>query len=142
MNSDNFDRSIKFVLKWEGVYVNDSNDPGGETKFGISKRAFAMLDIKSLTEEEARTIYRTQYWEKAACDKLEWPMCLVVFDTAVNCGVARAIEWRSSLSAPQLVADYMFARLAHYAKLAARQPQSLRGWTNRVIDLWQTAKGL
>jgi len=141
MNNDNFDRSIKFVLKWEGGYVNDPTDPGGETKFGISKRAFPMLDIKSLTEAEARDIYRTHYWEKAGCDKLGWPMCLVVFDTAVNCGVSRALEWKAALPVPHQFADYLFRRLLHYTVLAARQPQFLRGWTSRVISLWQTAKG-
>lgn len=141
MSNDNFDRSIKFVLKWEGDYVNDPSDPGGETNFGISKRAFPMLDIKSLTEDEARDIYRTRYWEKAGCDNLDWPMCLVVFDAAVNCGVTRALEWRSTLPVPHRFTDYLFMRLAHYTMLAARQPQFLRGWTNRVIDLWRTAKG-
>ena len=48
-----FEEAVKSVLKHEGGYVNDPKDPGGETNFGISKRAFPDLDIKNLTEEDA-----------------------------------------------------------------------------------------
>ena len=50
---DNFTRAISFVLKWEGGYVNDPADPGGKTKYGISKRYHPKVDIKALTEKEA-----------------------------------------------------------------------------------------
>jgi len=59
--SDNFERCIAFVLRHEGGYVNDPRDPGGETKYGISKRAYPGLDIKNLTEEQAKEIYRQDY---------------------------------------------------------------------------------
>ena len=37
---DLFDAAVSYVLKWEGGYSNDPDDPGGETNFGISKRAY------------------------------------------------------------------------------------------------------
>lgn len=40
---ENFEKAFSFVLKWEGVYTNDKDDPGGETKYGISKKAFQIL---------------------------------------------------------------------------------------------------
>ena len=132
---DNFDRSIEFVLKWEGGYTNDTRDSGGETKYGISKRAYPMLDIKNLALEDAKLIYLKDYWEKAGCDTLEWPMCLVVFDTAVNMGVSRAKGFSERASN---WTDYLFIRIEHYAKL--NKPQFLRGWVNRVIDLQKTIK--
>ncbi|MBI5343968.1 MAG: hypothetical protein HZB83_01285, partial [Deltaproteobacteria bacterium] len=49
---DNFERAIAFVLRHEGGYANDPRDPGGETNFGISKRAYPMLNIKDLSVED------------------------------------------------------------------------------------------
>ena len=49
------------LIEREGGYVNDPDDPGGETKFGISKRAYPHLDIKNLTEEHAADIYYNDY---------------------------------------------------------------------------------
>ena len=49
---DVFDR----LIGHEGEYSNDPNDPGGETKWGISKRAYPNLDIKNLTRDGAKTI--------------------------------------------------------------------------------------
>ncbi|MBI5843910.1 MAG: hypothetical protein HZB23_04475 [Deltaproteobacteria bacterium] len=45
----------------EGGYVNDPADPGGETRFGISRRAYPNEDIKALTRERAAEIYYRDY---------------------------------------------------------------------------------
>ena len=36
-----------WILQTEGGYVNDPADPGGETKYGISKKAYPTVDIKT-----------------------------------------------------------------------------------------------
>ena len=41
-----FTEAIGVILYHEGGYVNDKDDPGGETMMGISKRAYPNLDIK------------------------------------------------------------------------------------------------
>lgn len=133
-----FERAITFILKWEGGYVNDPKDPGGETKFGICKRAHPTLDIKELTEEGARAIYAADYWAKAGCDKLEWPMCLVVFDTACNMGVKRALDFKAA--APQDWMAYLRTRGIFYMKNG--DFYYLKGWINRLVDLYKTAKGI
>ena len=51
-----FDEIIDVVLHHEGGYVNDPKDPGGETNYGISKRAYPDVDIKNLTEDGAKDI--------------------------------------------------------------------------------------
>ena len=53
-----FDEIIKHVLEHEGGYVNDPKDLGGETKYGITKRFYPDIDIKNLTIEEAKEIYK------------------------------------------------------------------------------------
>ena len=52
------------TLDHEGGYVNDPTDPGGETNYGISKRAYPKIDIKALTKHEAVKIYYKDYWVK------------------------------------------------------------------------------
>ena len=88
-NINNAHKAFKFVLRWEGGdrYTNDPKDPGGETKYGISKRAHPTLDIKHLTPEKALEIYLEKYWFPSGADDLDFPMCLLVFDTAFLCGV-------------------------------------------------------
>jgi lysozyme family protein len=52
---------IDRILLTEGGYVNDPNDAGGETKFGISKRAHPDINIKALTKDQARDILVQDY---------------------------------------------------------------------------------
>lgn len=90
MADSSFDSAIKFTLSWEGGYVNDPHDPGGETKYGISKRAYPNLNIKDLSLEEAKIIYRNDYWNKIQGDVLPEKLAIAAFDFAVNSGVGAA----------------------------------------------------
>lgn len=58
----NFEMAVNDILLHEGGYINHPTDPGGETKYGISKRSYPNLDIKNLTEEQAVAIYYKDYW--------------------------------------------------------------------------------
>lgn len=80
------------MLSYEGGWVNDPNDAGGETNFGISKRAYPALDIKSLTIDDAKAIYKRDYWMAISADQLPENLAFAVFDTAVNMGVTSAIR--------------------------------------------------
>ena len=92
MMSEKFDKSIAMILAAESGYVNDPNDPGGETKYGICKLDYPELDIPNLTREQAIAIYEKNYWEPVHGDELPWPLCVYVFDSAVNQGVTVAIQ--------------------------------------------------
>lgn len=85
-----YDKAFDVVVGNEGGYVNDPRDPGGETKFGISKRAYPELNIRSLTLTDAKRIYKRDYWDRVSGDLLPWPLNLFVFDYAVNSGVRKA----------------------------------------------------
>ncbi|MEO5360769.1 MAG: peptidoglycan-binding protein [Nitrospirota bacterium] len=135
---DNFEKSVEFVLTAEGGYVN--SDPGGETNYGISKRAYPWLDIKNLGFAEAKEIYFNDYWLLAGCDKLQWPMCLVQLDTAVNMGVGQAnkmLKQLSGLSQSQGVAAYLTMRKKYYESIAGsgRNAHFVNGWLNRLRRL-------
>ena len=70
-----FETAIAFVLNEEGGYSNDPRDPGGETNFGISKRAHPQVDIKNLTLEEAESIYRYEHTAWDLPSTLRVPIC-------------------------------------------------------------------
>ena len=82
--------TIDIILKHEGGYVNDPKDAGGETNFGISKRAYPHLDIARLPVMVAERLYWEDYWLKCQCNKLPKGLDLMVMDYAVNSGVSRA----------------------------------------------------
>jgi lysozyme family protein len=130
-----FRKSLTFTLKWEGGYVNDPDDPGGETKWGISKRYHPDEDIANLTPERAAEIYKDEYWDKCGCDDIPFPLNTVVFDSAVNCGVARAMGWLKDAPSAR---DYILARRQFYYGQINKNPTKikyLRGWTSRCDDL-------
>jgi lysozyme family protein len=76
----------------EGGYVNDPKDSGGQTKYGISKKAYPDLDIPNLTIAQAMEIYRKDYWDRCKCDYIPDALSVAVFDFAVNSGVKTAIK--------------------------------------------------
>lgn len=83
-----FDR----IIGHEGGYVNDPNDPGGETNWGISKRSYPALDIKNLTRAKAQDIYYQDFWLNVNGDQLHDGVAYQLFDFAVNSGIGTAIR--------------------------------------------------
>jgi lysozyme family protein len=140
LNLNNFKRSLEFTLKWEGGYVYNPSDPGGETKWGISKRSYPELDIKGLTPEQAAGIYQNDYWYPAGCNSLDYPLCACVFDTAVNLGVTKAKSFLTTTPGGpvQDPLGYCNKRIDYYLALVKQKPalqKFLKGWLNRVNDL-------
>jgi lysozyme family protein len=88
---DTFDVFIERILGSEGGYVNNPKDPGGETKWGISKRTYPNLDIRNLSRVEAIHIYRRDFWEKSHAQDLPKALAFQILDMAVNSGTHAAI---------------------------------------------------
>lgn len=89
--ADVSDKAIEYVLKNEGLYSNDVDDAGGETKFGISKRSYPKLDIKNLSIQKAKEIYKKDFWEKQKYKNIKnQELAIKIFDLAVNVGTSRA----------------------------------------------------
>ena len=153
-----FKETIDIVLKHEGGYVNDPKDAGGETNFGISKRAYSHLDILSLTESQAEGIYWTDYWLKCQCNVLTTGLDLMVMDCAVNMGVARASKilqnivgakadgiigsktikavWRATETpeaTESVIKQYSHIRQGHYEAMTTF-PLYGKGWTRRNTE--------
>jgi len=109
MTTKDFDAALKLVLRYEGGYGNDPDDPGGETYKGISRRNHGAWagwpridahkghgDFSKRLEGDARLqtlvadVYKDSYWLRNLCDQLPAGIDLVVFDTAVNMGSGKA----------------------------------------------------
>lgn len=102
MSPIDFAKALAFALKWEvgnapnGGYLSPARaaqlgDPGGETKYGISKRSYPHLDIAGLTLDAAKAIYEYDYWQATGnqegfCSEMHWPLDAVHFDCVVNVG--------------------------------------------------------
>ena len=89
----NFDEAFDRLIAHEGGYVNHAEDPGGETNFGISKRAYPDVNIASLTRESAKAIYRRDYWDRAQAGQYDGAIGFQVFDAAVNHGIGTSIRF-------------------------------------------------
>lgn len=87
-----FDTVFDRVIGHEGGYVNDPNDHGGETKWGISKRSHPDIDIKNLSRDDAKDIYRADFWRPLHGDSMPDSVAFQVFDFAVNSGISTAIR--------------------------------------------------
>lgn len=138
---NSFKKGMEFIAYWEwanrkdGGYTNDRSDPGGETKWGISKRAHPELDIKNLTPEQALEIYGRDYWDRCMCDSIPFPYNVAVFDTAVNCGVSRALAWFKEAGSCE---DFLDMRKRHYVNIVTKNPalsRFIKGWFARLLDL-------
>ncbi len=149
----NFDEVFDRVLGHEGGYVNDPNDPGGETNWGISKRSYPDLNIQALTRDHAKLIYRTDFWDRIYGDVLPDGVAFQTFDFAVNSGIETAIRYlqralgvaddghfgpvtRSAvMNTPEsdVIMRLCAERLTFMTKLTT-WPSFSRGWVRRVAN--------
>ena len=147
----NFDTAFEKLIGHEGGYVNDPRDPGGETKFGISKRSYPGEDIAGMTLERAKVLYLRDFWGPAGCDAVPDAVRFDLFDMAVNSGVRAAVKTLQkvvgetedgilgprtlqavqSMPGPRLVARFNGARLEFMASLST-WPAFSRGWARRI----------
>jgi len=134
-----FEDAFRTTLRYEGGYVE--NDAGkGPSKFGINKAANPDVDVKSLTKDQARELYKKRYWDAIGGDSLAAKnpaLAKVAFDTAVNMGPAKAKQLvEQSQGDPNAI---LAMRQQHYDKLIENDPKKFApyksGWQSRLADL-------
>lgn len=131
-----FDECFKLVLDSEGGYSDNTDDKGGKTNWGITEATLSAAfkvgivshnNIKDLTVEEAKTIYKVNYWDKCKCDDLPKPLDLYVFDTAVNCGVGTSAKFLQEVINKAVGANI----LAVDGIIGAMTIGAVEGWLSR-----------
>jgi len=133
----NFNDCLNRVLKDEGGYSNDPSDSGGATNLGITQKETAK-DVRTLTIDDARNIYKSKYWDALDCDNLPSGVDYTVFDYGVNSGLGRprkALQQFKSLQGTKLIDAINNERTAFLEALAARRKKDqkfLHGWLSRV----------
>lgn len=163
-----FDLALPKVLVHEGGYSNHPADPGGATMKGVTQRVYndyrktigkQTQAVKSISDAEIRDIYKRRYWDMFKGDQMPMGVAYVVFDGAVNSGVAQSVKWLQRALAPEytgavdgLVGDGTLRAIeATVNKLALIDricdqrlaflralktwPTFWKGWTRRVADV-------
>ena len=97
-----FERALAHVLGAEGGLADHPDDPGGLTNHGVTQRTYngwrkqndlEPRSVREITDPEVTAIYRSDFWEPMKGDKLPDGLAFVVFDGAVNSGVAQSVKW-------------------------------------------------
>lgn len=130
-----YDKVLSFITSpdIEGGYVNNPKDPGGETKYGISKRSYPELDIKNLTKEQAKTIYKRDYYDKIVSEGMTFAQAAFLTDTAVNMGVGTARRFWQDGNGD--ISRMFSLREQRYRDIIKKRPSSvifLKGWLRRL----------
>lgn len=160
-----YQRALKVTLQFEGGFVDDPDDRGGRTNYGVTQATYnnwrkskglEFRDVKLIERGEIEDVY-LRYWRACKAHTMSWPLSLAVFDIAVNSGPIRAVKILQQ--ALGLKADGQYGpittaavaratpretarrvcelREAFFRRLGAvpSQAKFLRGWLNRVAKL-------
>lgn len=126
-----FDLVVDEVLRLEGGFVDDPDDKGGRTIFGISEKAnpewrgwtyIDGMDDKSdinsnvTLREWAIDLYKQKYWDVFELELFPQRYAFEMFDIAVNMGVKTATEFAQRIvnilsSTIELKVDGVFGKL-------------------------------
>ena len=155
-----FDDIIEKVLEHEGGLVDDPKDAGGLTNLGISQRAYPDEDIRGLTVERAKELYKRDYWDRYRTGDLPDRLRNIYVDMCINMGGGRAIkilqEACNSKNATKIDVDGGIGpatikaasnvepfrlrayRVMFYAELVMKKPEQERfwvGWFKRSCEV-------
>jgi lysozyme family protein len=165
-----YDEALRRLLAHEGGYTNHPSDPGGPTNFGITladyrkyiKPDATATDVRAMSVDQAKAIYRKRYWDAQRCDELPAGVDYSVFDYGVNSGTGRSGKvLRRILGLPDtthLVTDEVLRavgrrdpkalitaineeRLAFLKRLQT-WPVFGRGWGRRVAEVRSVSLGM
>lgn len=172
---ENYHNAVKFIVESEGGLDDDPVDRGGRTAYGITQGTYNVYrmrnnlgpkDVWEISPGEVEAIYHGMYWVPAKCDLIPVPLDTLVFDSAIQHGVARSLKWvqmcvgaspdglfgqkskSALLSAVEIDGVYaiskkfMSLRDAFYSSIVHNDPTQKRfekGWKNRMLALRKAA---
>jgi lysozyme family protein len=132
MDQATMDHVLDRILSFEGGYVNNPNDRGGPTNFGITLKTLqncrgvpvTALDVFNINRQEARDIYQKLYIFNPGFHEInDLDLAELVIDAGVNHGIRVATEWLQGAAGVKV--DGIWGSVTKAAVNAA-DPRSLR----------------
>jgi len=151
-----FKIAVQKTLVHEGGYVNNPNDKGGPTKYGITQADMPGVDIANITADQAIAYYAEHYWKPLYSQINDQLLAEKLFDMGVLFGVGTAVKLLQFSMQPHinLVSDgtfgpntlngvntvgdlneYKKTLIQHAIYVVTNNPKDaefLQGWTNRI----------
>ena len=144
--------SIEKTLLHEGGYVDNKNDSGGKTKFGITEHDLPGVDIEHLTQDQAIEYYKAHYVKEGYAQIQDQAKLDKIFDLGVLFGVGTAIKLLqrvlnlqedgvfgpgtlAATNATDLLQAYKTAFVERIGQIVQAHPQDkvfYTGWLNRI----------
>lgn len=149
----NFDRAIQWIKKHEGGYVDHPSDPGGATKYGITRRTLASWrgvklvhlpksEVKKLTWAEAKAIYKKNYWDKCKADQLPVGIAYCLFDFTINSGLNRAVRHIQTITGASVdgdIGDETIKAIHRYISMRG-ETQLIKAYCSSRLSFMQSLK--
>ncbi len=161
----NFNQAFKELIGNEGGFKCEKEDKGdwtgGQvgkgvlvgTKYGLSAGTYPKLDIRNLRLEDARVIYKNEWWDKFQGDKLPYELAFQIFDSEVNHGHGMGVKFLQralkieddgklgpktlatiqGVDEDKIILRFLAMRMKFFTQIRTWNTYG-RGWANRVAD--------
>ena len=154
----NFETAFDILITHEGGFSNHPDDLGGATMYGVTeavaRRHGYTGHMRNFTLDQAKAIYRKDYWEACQCEVMPEPVKYPLFDAAVNSGPVQAIKWLQAAAGvkadgkigpvtrsavinlnPYALTKNMIGRRLRFMTELKNWPSFSKGWARRVAAI-------
>jgi lysozyme family protein len=149
-----FDAFLPTLLRFEGGFVDDPDDPGGATNKGITMQTFStcarqllgveptLATLRALTDQQAGRIYKQLYWNKVRGDDIALQeLATIVFDFYVNAGANATRLLQTAMNAagarPSIAVDGAIGPITIDALRTLDQREVYRRYKQGRIEYYQ-----
>ena len=153
-----FPTAFDLLITHEGGFSNHPDDPGGATMYGVTEKVARAEgftgSMRNFSLNDAKTIYRKNYWDACRCDQMPDTLRYPLFDAAVNSGAAQAIKWLQTavgvkadgvigpvtqqsvnVAPAQATRQKMIGARLRFMTNLANWPSFSKGWARRIAAI-------
>ena len=145
--NNNYEKALAHTLEFEGLWSDNPADPGGATMKGITLAVYRVWkrnphitpeQLRVIPNEDVYNLYKQLYWDEINGDSLPSGIDYIVFDSAVNMGVGRAIKLIQE--AAGVPSDGVLGAQSLAAIKAADQKELIAKFTQLKTDFYKSLK--
>lgn len=153
-----FNTAFDLLITHEGGFSNHPDDPGGATMYGVTEKVARAEgftgSMRNFSLNDAKTIYRKNYWDACRCDQMPDALRYPLFDAAVNSGTNQAIKWLQSavgvkadgvigpvtqqsvnVAPAQATRQKMIGNRLRFMTELKNWPSFSKGWSRRIASI-------